>query len=359
MADARARRHFDAAAAWLARDLRGALDAYGAIVADHPDDTLALRVAQFGDLQWGRSLRSRVAAVLPHWNPDLPGYGHVLGMYAFGLAETGDAVRAEQVGRTALACTPGNAAAIHAVAHAFEMQGRAADGIAWLEQTATQWTASSYAIHLWWHRALFHLDLGDVGMALSILDWRIRANPDADAATLVDASSLLWRLQLLGIDTAGRWQTVADAWTARPLDGLRPFNDTHAMLAFVGAHRPGSAATLMTQLRASATRTRDLGRAVYQAALPVCAALIRFGRGDYSGAADRLLRHRRLTERCGGSHAQCDLLHLTLLESALRSGQADLSRELSRERVHLRPHSRLNAQLVTRARGVAQSLLAA
>jgi hypothetical protein len=289
----------------------------------------------------------------------MPGYGHVLGMYAFGLAEAGDLALAEQVGRYALACTRDNAGAIHAVAHAFEMQGRATEGIAWLEQTAAEWAMSAYATHLWWHLALFRLDIGDVGAALSILDWRIRAHTGSDAATLVDASSLLWRLQLCGVGLAGRWQTVADAWTARPLDGLRPFNDTHAMLAFVGARRPGSAAALMDELRVCAARSRDLDGVVYQAALPVCEALIRFGRCDYSGAADQLLRHRRLTRRCGGSRAQCDLLHLTLLESALRSGQADLSRELSRERLRLRPHSRMNSWLLERVRGPARPLLAA
>lgn len=359
--DERSRRHFDAAAAWLARDLRGALDTYGAIVTDHPDDSLALRVAHFGDLQWGRTecLRDRVAAVLPHWNEDMPGYGHVLSMYAFGLAETGDVALAEQVGRSALACTRGNAAAIHAVAHAFEMQGRATEGIAWLEQTAAEWTGSSYSTHLWWHLALFKLDIGDVGAALSILDSRIRARPGSDAATLVDASSLLWRLQLFGVDSPGRWQTVADAWTSQALAGLRPFNDTHAMLAFVAARRRRSAESLMKELRECAARSRDLDEAVYQAALPVCEALICFGRGDYRGAGDRLLKHRRLTMRCGGSHPQCDLLHLTLIESALRSGQADLSMQLSRRRVDLRPHSRLNAWLLERARGATRPLLAA
>lgn len=354
--DEQSRRHVEAAAAWLAGDLHRALEAYGSIVADHPTDTLALRVAHFGDLQWGRTehLRDRVAAVLPHWAPDMPGYGHVLGMHAFGLAEAGDLVLAEQVGRSALAFTPDHAGAIHAVAHALEMQGRAADGIGWLEQTAAQWDGSSYATHLWWYLALFYLDLGNTGAALSILDWRMRADRGSAAATLVDATSLLWRLELCGVAPGRRWETVARAWRARPLDGLRPFNDTHAVLAFVGARRLPDAVGLIKDLRACAARCRDLETVVYQAALPVCDAFIRFGRGDYRGATSRLLRHRRLASRCGGSRAQCDLLHLTLLEAAMRSGREDLAGELAVERTHLRPHSRMNAWLLQRVEGAAR-----
>jgi hypothetical protein len=131
-ADERERRHLQAAGAWLANDLKRALNLYGEIVADHPRDTLALRVAHFGDLQWSRTerLRDRVAAVLPHWHEGIEGYTHVLGMYAFGLAEASDYRIAEQVGRRALELDRDNAGAIHAVAHVLEMQGRAEEGIA-------------------------------------------------------------------------------------------------------------------------------------------------------------------------------------------------------------------------------------
>jgi tetratricopeptide (TPR) repeat protein len=350
LASERERRHLDAADAWLARDLKRALQLYGDIVTDYPHDTLALRVAHFGDLQWGRTeqLRDRVAAVLPHWHAGIPGYGHVLGMYAFGLAEAGEHARAEQVGRRALVLSPDNAGAIHAVAHAIEMQGRAADGIAWLQETRPIWEHSSYGKHLWWHLALFHLDLGDVPAALQIHDRRLRAHAGLDIPAMVDASALLWRLHLRGVDVDGRWQALADRWAAQPLAGLRPFNDTHAMLAYVGAGRPGLANWLVHELRASALRSHDLDEVIYQAALPICDALLRFGAGDYAAAAAGILQYRHLTERCGGSRAQCDLLHLTLLEAAVRSGQMELARSLAAERRALRPRSRFNRCMKTR-----------
>jgi len=57
-----------------------------------------------GDFFLGQStlLRDRMAQVLPHWSDDVPGYGYVLGMSAFGLEETANYVGAEAKGRRAL-----------------------------------------------------------------------------------------------------------------------------------------------------------------------------------------------------------------------------------------------------------------
>ena len=55
---------------------------------------------------------------------------------------------------------------------------------------------------------------------------------------MLDASALLWRLLLDGIDTGGRFGPLADAWA--PKAAAAPwyvFNDLHATMAFVGAGR--------------------------------------------------------------------------------------------------------------------------
>jgi len=353
-ADERESRHLEAASAWLENDLRRALQLYGEIAVDHPHDTLALRVAHFGDLQWSRTerLRDRVAAVLPHWHEGMEGYTHVLGMYAFGLAEAGDYDLSERAGRRAIALDRGNAGAIHAVAHVLEMQGRVEEGIAWLLATAPNWTRSAgYAPHLWWHLALFHLDLSDTNAALRIHDRHLLVGAGPATSTLVDASALLWRLQLRGVDVASRWRPVADGWAQRQVDGLRPFNDTHAMLAFVAAERRSSAEGLIDALRTSAARTPDLHEIIHGAALPVCTALKAFGEGDYEAATATLHDLRHLAKRCGGSQAQCDLLHLTLLESALRSGYTPMARSLVAERIESRPRSVFNRHLMARVGG--------
>ena len=99
--------------------------------ADYPLDLLGLQAGHLMDFfrANARDLRDRIARALPRWSPDVPGYPIVLGMYAFGLEETGDYVRAEHHGRRAVDLDPRDCWAHHAVAHVMEMQGRAEDGI--------------------------------------------------------------------------------------------------------------------------------------------------------------------------------------------------------------------------------------
>ena len=51
---------------------------------------------------------------------------------------------------------------------------------------------------------------------------------------------------------------------------------------------------------------------------------------------------RRRLQQFGGSHAQRDALHRTLLEAALRSGEHDLARALTAERIAARDASNYN-----------------
>ncbi len=152
-ANARERAHAAAARRWLLGDYAGAVRAYGAIVVDYPHDLFALQVAHIGDFFMGSSamLRDRVAQVLPRWNASVPGYGYVLGMYAFGLEESADYSRAEDTGRQALDLNARDPWAIHAVAHVMEMQGRIRDGVDWLTARERDWSIdkNGLAIHNW------------------------------------------------------------------------------------------------------------------------------------------------------------------------------------------------------------------
>ena len=62
------------------------------------------------------------------------------------------------------------------------------------------------------------------------------------------------------------------------------------------------------------------------------------------------MRHQ--AHRCGGSHAQRDLIDLTLVEAAMRSGDPALARGLAAERAVLRPRSALAQRLVSRAQAL-------
>ncbi len=325
-ANDRERRHAAAARTWFGGDARFAAERYGELVIDYPRDSLALHVAHTLDFRLSQRemLRDRVAQVLPHWNESVPGFGFVLGLYAFGLEETGDYARAEAIARRSLELDPGNAAAIHVIAHVMEMQGRTREGIEWLESTRRTWADNAgFAIHCAWHLALFRLDLDETGAALAIYDQVLAPAPSSPISTLVDATALLWRLEIRGLDLDAHWRALADCWRGRPLAGRRAFVLVHAVMAFTASGRPGSARQVSALLR-NDTATRSANSADdLELAIPLTEALQAFGRGDYARAVERISMVRAIAHRCGGSVAQCDLIHLTFVEAALGAMQSD------------------------------------
>jgi hypothetical protein len=308
-----------------------------------PLDALALQAGHSIDFFTGssRMLRDRIARALPLWDPAMPGYHALLGMHAFGLEETADYERAEAQGRYALALEPRDCWAKHAVAHVMEMQGRRHDGIAWLRSGRESWSEDSYfAVHNWWHLALFHLGLDEIAEVFALLDGPIDGKRCTLALEMIDLSALLWRLHLRGVDTGNRWRALAERWMPLATAGNYAFNDVHAVMAFVGAGDVEAVDAVLQAQREAIARhddnalfTRDVGH-------PMALALKAFGRGDFRDCT-RLLRDvRPRAQRFGGSHAQRDLLDLTLIEAARRDGDEALAHALAAERLASRaaPH---------------------
>jgi hypothetical protein len=321
----------------------------------YPRDALALQMGQLIDYFTGdaRMLRDRIARALPAWDAGMPDYHMILGMHAFGLEESGDYVAAEVAGRRGVELQPRNAWAQHAVAHVLEMQGRQADGIRWMTADPDAWAVdNAFAVHNWWHLALYHLDLGDIDAVLRLYDGPIYGARSQVALDMIDASALLWRLHLRGVEVGDRWQAVADAWAPHATAGNYAFNDVHAMMAFIGAGRGDLADTLMaTQVEAirgtgdNAAFTRDVGA-------PVTRALRAFAEGDARTAVRLLRRVRPIAHRFGGSHAQRDIIDLTLIEAAFRAREIPLAMALSAERAAAKPSSPLARAFVDRSEGL-------
>jgi tetratricopeptide (TPR) repeat protein len=316
--NARERLHLAAIDAAVADDYERAKALLAELLRQHPRDVLALQVAHALDYTTGDVARmgDRVANVLPAWSSGLPGYHAVLAMHAFGLEECGDYERAAEFGRRALSLNPFDARAHHVLAHVFEMTERPDAGVRWMHERIEYWAGDTMvATHCWWHLALFHLAKGDIERALSLYDRRVRAGRSVAVADMIDAAALLWRIDLAGGDTGVRWSELASAWAPHIADGFCTFNDLHAMLAFVGARDWNLAQRLESTLaRGQSARTRH-AQTTRLVGLPACRALIAFGRGDYVGAIGLLARLPALAHRIGGSHAQRDVLHLTLLRA--------------------------------------------
>jgi len=323
--------------------------AAGALLEDlsirWPRDALALQVGHQIDFFTGHSrmLRDRIARAAPSWHVGMPGYHAVLGMHAFGLEETGDYTRAEALGRRSVELEARDSWGWHAVAHVMEMQNRRRDGVAWLGNGRETWSDGSFlAVHNWWHLALFHLGLDQIDEVMTLVDERIVGPGSAVVLDMIDASAMLWRLQLrgidIGIDIGTRWSALADRWAAVSQQSTYAFNDWHAMMAFVGAGRDDRAQALLAAQDEALQRDdndnvgflRDVGQDATR-------AVHDFAAGRYADSVQRLRPLRRRAHRFGGSHAQRDLIDLTLIEAARRDGQHLLADALANERAQRQP----------------------
>ncbi|MEM9063426.1 MAG: tetratricopeptide repeat protein [Pseudomonadota bacterium] len=344
--------HLAAVCAWVKGDFYGAVQIWEDVLTRYPRDLIALQLAHLSHVLLGDIVgqRDTVARVFPLWDETIPGYEFVLGFYSFGLEENSDYHRAEELGREALALRPDNPYAVHAVGHVMEMKGRQHGGIRFMTDHAKHWGSSNFANHLWWHTALFHLDIDDTDEVLSIYDHHLRGEGEGERYEELDSSALLWRLKLLDVETNGRWAELSRKWAPAAEDTLYAFNDVHAMMAFAAAGDEDAKQTLLNANErylehasdANAAMSREIG-------LPFCQAICDFQDEDYGACVDRLVPVRYMTHRLGGSFAQRDIIGWTLLEAALRGGRYELALALANERCALKSSSAQNWKFVARA----------
>lgn len=98
----------------------------------------------------------------------------------------------------------------------------------------------------------------------------------------------------------------------------------------------------------NAAFTRDVGR-------PLSLAIKAFAEEDYLTSVELIRSVREIAHRFGGSHAQRDLLDLTLIEAALRAGEKNLAHALSAERLAIRPDSPSARLIGERAGGLSMA----
>ena len=193
--------------------------------------------------------------------------------------------------------------------------------------------AANLVHHLWWHRALFHLERREFDAVLDLYDRRFRnlsapltqAQPDL-YIDVQNAASMLMRLELLGLDVGDRWSEIADKAQARVGDCLSAFTLPHWMMALAAAGRDDAAQRMLDALRATQAGQGTVARIVAEVALPVSEAVLMHrkrrvrarARSDAPGARRRAPAWRQ--PRAAGRFAAA--ISRLRLESRLRRRRA-------------------------------------
>ncbi len=359
----RERLHLQAAQDWAEGRYHEGTARLARIAQESPRDLLALQYAHVGCFFLGmqHELRDWPLQAMRAFRSGEDGYSYIQGMAAFGFEECGDYARADIYGRQAVAADPRDGWAVHAVAHVNEMRGDLEAGIPWLADNAQHWAPESgFAYHNWWHLALLYLDRGDVGQVLKLFDEKVRPNPDSQVILEgIDASALLWRLYLEGVDVDDRFQKLAATWERAGEDAIYAFNDLHAIMAFLGAGRGADAERTLKAMRGAVARGGDNGYMTRKVGLPLAEAFIAFDAGRYGEAVEKIAATRGIAQRFGGSHAQRDILTLTALHAALRGGFASTAEAFAAERLAHKPQSPWAGRLSRQARALSAKAHAA
>jgi tetratricopeptide (TPR) repeat protein len=350
--------HLAAARAWADGDWQAAARALERALVARPRDLLALKVAQDLYFFLGNTLELRevAARVLPAWPPGDPAWGFVQGMWAFGLEETGDYRQAEAAAGNALARNPRDVWGVHALAHVFEMEGRHQPGVSFLSSSSADWGDSFFAVHNWWHLGLYLLELGRSDDALALYHERIRAAKSAEWLDIVDAAALLWRLSLYGTDVTAPAAALAADISDLVAVPAYIFNDWHAVMAFglAGDHDRNRRIAAANRQLTSPTNRQAAGRA----GLALLDGFAALAAGRPEAAVDLLIHVGPEAHAVGGSHAQRDVIELTLIAAAARSGQAGLTRALVTGRTARKPAAEPSARALVLANGGADTWLA-
>jgi tetratricopeptide (TPR) repeat protein len=323
----------------------------------YPFDLVAHQGAALTDGFLGRFhwVRDRSARALPFWSKDQPGYGTLLAMHAFGAEEVGDYARAEDESREAAVLEPLSFWPHHTVAHVMEMTGRPEDGLGWMAAREKLWSGPGHMneVHIWWHKSLFHLELGQYEAALALYDGPLRATQRPVALSLTNASALLWRLDTLGCDIGDRWRELAELWQGRADGKCLVFGDIHAAMAELRSGREALVERRLKWMRETAANGAEAAGLYRTVGIPIVEGLTAFHRGAWAEAVELLLPVRFDLWQIGGSHAQRDVVNWTLTEAAIRAGHRDIALSLAHERLATRPRSTPNRRFLRNAKAIA------
>ncbi|MEM6310585.1 MAG: tetratricopeptide repeat protein [Pseudomonadota bacterium] len=321
---------------WLAGRPSGAIMAMEQVLKEYPNDTFTAKISHairfiLGD---ATGMRKSIENILPAHGPEHPLRGYIFGCHAFALEETGDYELAEKAGLEGLKYAADDAWGLHAVAHVYDMTADPDQGIALIENNHSAWDhCNNFRYHVWWHKALLHMDRGELTTCLELYDQKIREEKTDDYRDISNATSLLMRLELEGVEVGNRWEELADFSENRTEDGCLVFADLHYMLALGAAGRADAAGELACRYTRDAAKQGEMPARVADPGLAAIAGLNSFAEARWDTAFFNLSNARPAMQTIGGSHAQRDVFERMTIDAGIRAGFVKQTEDILAERL--------------------------
>ena len=331
----RERRHVEALALWVAGRANDAIPLIKESLVEHPRDMLLMQRLYFIYFWQGRSaeMLELTQSVIHALDAD----GFMLGYHAFALEENRRFDEALPLAERAIAMNPKDAWAVHTIAHVLYERGENARGVDALPPHIHPCDHLGYfKNHLLWHLALMHLAEGRYDRVGKLFESVFGAIPITVGSDLQDSVALAWRLELYGQPDPERWKRLgiaARGWLEMP---LLLFHDLHVGMALAASGDWSAAETQLERLRGRGKKSRN--PTLPEVVVPLMEGLHAFARGEYLEAVAKMAPLEDRIIEVGGSHAQREVFHDTLLEAALRTGEAERARPLLERRLVKRPN---------------------
>ena len=278
------------------------------------------------------------------------GNGFLRGLHAFALGEGRRFSEAVQAAEGALAENARDAWAVHALAHGLYDMGAAEEGVARVPAAIHPCRHLGwFRNHLLWHLALLHWSRGDYARTAALSRRVFERAPTAIPGELHDSISLLWRFELAGRPPGDRWQPFAAIARGRLERHGLLFHAVHMAMALAGAGDWTFAERHLEVMRVKAAK--DATGLTREVAVPLIEGMHAFARGDYGRTVARMTPLTPRIIELGGSRAQRDVFHDTLLEACFRAGDAARASALLTARVAHRPDHYWTTRVAAAPRG--------
>jgi tetratricopeptide (TPR) repeat protein len=283
-----------------------------------PDDLMGLKVAEFAFYLTGQQYQAHrflrlTTSLLDHYQESAPFWA----MHSFALELTGQYDVAEEVAMRSLELEAGNPWAHHTLTHVCIETGQIDRGIELLEGFAPALNSFGRFArsHSLWHLALLYRENLDFAAVSDVINRASWLEDDRIVSEEVDASSLLWRLDMEGQEIQDHWNRLARTIGSDASFVTTPFVATQLVYALKRGGSEEPLANALDQIgRTTSPRWNEIGR-------PLVYAAVACAEGHWIQAATLLDPIMDRVGWAGGSDAQVDLFREVYFKSLLKAGR--------------------------------------